>query len=481
METQQIVVGVTFAIYIVAMLGIGVYAYFKTKNLDDYLIGGRNMNFFVTALSACASDMSGWLIMGLPGAVFLGGLSEIWIGIALLLGIILNWQFVAKPLRVQSEELEAITISEYFEKRFKDKTRLLRLITAIVILVFFFIYTISGLVAGGKLFNSVFNVDYTTAVVISGMAVVIYTSVGGFIAVSWTDMVQGLLMLIALVAVPIFAIAGLDDSVSFVQALEAKNNALSFFTNMKGEAITTIALISTFGWGLGYFGMPHILTRFMAIDSVDNIKKAKRTAIIWSAFSLGAAILVGLSGIVAIQGDLTNFDSERVFINLIQMFFHPIPASICLAAILAAIMSTADSQLLVCTSVITEDIYRTFFKRDATEKELVNIGRVAVVVIAALAMIFALDDKSQVMKLVSYAWAGFGAAFGPAILFSLYWKKMTGWGAFAGIVIGAVTVVVWKNISGGIFDMYEIIPAFIFSSIAICLVSRMTQKSLKEA
>ncbi len=462
--TESTIIGISFGIYILFMFGIGIAAYVKTKDLEDYLIGGRKMNYFVTALSACASDMSGWLIMGLPGAIFVAGLYEAWIAVALFIGIALNWQFVAKPLRVQSEKLGAITISEYFEKRFNDRSGTLRLITAVVILVFFFIYTISGLVAGGKLFNSVFGVDYRVAVLVSGLAVVLYTSVGGFIAVSWTDMIQGLLMISALILVPVFALTAGEFSGG------SAASAWSWVEHRgTGDKLTLLTLCSTFGWGLGYFGMPHILTRFMAIDSPDNIRKAKITAILWSLFSLTAAVMVGVSGIAALGDVSADFDSERVFISLIQLFFHPVPASICLAAILAAIMSTADSQLLVCTSVITEDIYRTFFRREATEKELVQVGRIAVLVIAAFAMLFALDQNSKVMDLVSYAWAGFGAAFGPAMLFSLYRTRMSGRAAVAGILVGFTTVILWKNLSGGLFDLYEILPGFIFSSLAILL------------
>ncbi len=460
-----------FALYIIVMLAVGLVAYLRTKSLDDYLLGGRHMNYFVTALSAGASDMSGWLILGLPGAVFAAGLTEVWIGVALLLGVYLNWQFIAAPLRVKSEELGAITISEYFERRFEDKTRALRLLTAIVILVFFFIYTISGLVAGGKLFNSVFGINYATAVIIAGLTIVIYTSVGGFIAVSWTDVIQGILMLIALLAVPVIA---------FTQSPNALENlssagALSFTKSISGKGLTTIGMISTFGWGLGYFGMPHILTRFMAIDSVKNIPKARLTAMVWTAISLLMALVVGLAGIAYFNVD-GAVDHEKVFINLIQALLHPVPASLFLAAILAAIMSTADSQLLVCTSVVTEDLYRTFLRRDATEKELVTVGRLAVVIIAGGAILFALNPDSKVMDLVSYAWAGFGAAFGPAMILSLYWKKMTGAAAIAGMFIGGAVVVVWKPLSGGIFDIYEIVPGFFLSLLAIWIVTKLTSK-----
>ena len=468
--SEEFIVGLLFCIYIAGMIGIGWLGYLRTSTLGDYLLGGRKMGAFVTALSAGASDMSGWLLMGLPGAVFAAGISEIWMGVGLLSGSYLCWLIVAAPLRRASEELGALTISDYFEFRFKDKSRVLRLLTAAFILFFFMIYTTAGLVAGGKLFNSIFSISYPVAVCVGAAAIIIYTMVGGFIAVCWTDVVQGILMALALVAVPILAVingGGVESTWSSV--LENSPNAFKMLGGGTGETLSVISVISSVGWGLGYFGMPHILTRFMAISSVKKIPVARRIALGWSAISIAGSICVGLVGIAAFGGEGLA-DGETVFIALIQRSFHPVFAGICLAAILAAIMSTADSQLLVCTSVITEDIYRTFVKRDASEPELVKVGRMAVLVISLIAAGMALSGARGVMDLVSYAWAGFGAAFGPVLILSLYWKRMHATSAIAGMVAGGITVIGWKYLSGGIFDLYELIPGFFVSAATALLV-----------
>ena len=470
----NVTIGIVFGLYMLAMLGIGWLGFRRTRTLADYLLAGRRLGPFTTALSACASDMSGWLLMGLPGAVFAAGLGQVWIGVGLLVGSYLNWLLVARPLRRRSAELGALTVSDYFERRFEDRSRTLRVLTAAVILVFFMIYTTAGLVAGGKLFQGVFGIDYRLAVLAGTVAIIIYTSIGGFIAVCWTDAVQGMLMIGALVTVPWLAVQAAGGWSGWVGALRAAApNALHPFGH-GAQRLTTLDLVSTLGWGLGYFGMPHIIIRFMAIDSEAHIPRARRIALAWTALSLAAAVFVGLCG-VARFGAGGIPDAEKVFIRLIQALFHPVPAGICLAAILAAIMSTADSQLLVCTSVITEDIYRTFLKRDATEPELVRVGRLSVVVIAGVACALALSPDTGVMALVSYAWAGFGAAFGPAILLSLYWRRMTAAAAVAGILGGGLTVVIWKHLAGGIFDLYEIFPGFAVSAALIAIVSLKTR------
>ena len=465
-----ITIAIVFVLYILGMLAIGYAGFRRTKTLTDYLLAGRRLGPLVAALSACASDMSGWLLMGLPGAVFVAGLGEIWIGIGLVVGSYLNWLLVAGPLRRESARLGALTISDYFEKRFDSRKRSLRLITAAVILVFFMIYTTAGLVAGGKLFQGVFGLDYRIAVIVGTLAIIVYTSMGGFIAVCWTDAVQGVLMIAALLLVPFLAIVEAGGCEGWFDRMAAVPLSAFEWFGEGEKRIGPLTLISTLGWGLGYFGMPHIIVRFMAIDSEDHIPRARGVALVWTAASLFAAIAVGFCGLARFgPGGLE--DSEKVFIHLIQALFHPIPAGLCLAAILAAIMSTADSQLLVCTSVITEDIYRSFLKRDATEPELVRVGRVSVVLIAAIACVLAMDPESRVMGLVAYAWAGFGAAFGPAILLSLYWRRMSGAAALAGILGGGVTVVVWRNLKGGIFDLYEIFPGFLISTFLILILS----------
>lgn len=476
------IIAIVFVLYILMMIGVGVYGYSKTKNLDDYLLGGRKMGAFVSALSAGASDMSGWLLMGLPGAIFAAGLGELWIGIGLLIGTYFNWLVIAKPLRVESERLGAMTVSEYFEKRFPVGKTALRLITAVIILVFFILYTASGLVASGKLFETVFGIDYTTAVVIGTLAIIVYISVGGFIAVCWTDAIQGILMIGALVIIPMLAVKVIGGWSEVVTAVNLSNpELLNIWTRTDGSKLSLTSIVSSLGWGLGYMGMPHILVRFMAIESVDRIPRARRIAVVWSGISMLAAISIGIIGIAYFNLDTMEplADKERVFMTMMQTLLSPIPAGICLAAILAAIMSTADSQLLVCTSVITEDIYRSFFRRDATDKELLNIGRFSVVLLAAVALYIALHGGKDVMGLVSYAWAGFGAAFGPAILLSFYYKKISSIGAISGIVIGGVVVIIWKNLSGGIFDLYELVPGFFISLLAIIIISNIIPDNKK--
>jgi sodium/proline symporter len=352
---------------------------------------------------------------------------------------------------------------------------MLRLVTALVTLGFFLLYTTSGLVASGKLFNQVFGIPYTAAVVLGALAILLYTSFGGFIAVCWTDAVQGILMIGALLAVPLVTTikAGGVGAVS-AAVQNTSPHMLDFFQSKTGGAYGLLKIASDMAWGLGYFGMPHILARFMAIESEVKIPSARRIATTWVATSLFMALAVGITGMVALPEPLV--DSETVFISTVKLLFHPVLAGVCLAGVLAAIMSTADSQLLVCTSAITEDFYRTFYRRDATEEKLIWVGRISVVSIAAAAMLLALDKDSEVMGIVSYAWAGFGAAFGPTILLSLYWKRMTQWAALAGILVGGTTIVIWKNLQGGVFDLYELLPGFLASLAAIVIVTLLTRR-----
>jgi sodium/proline symporter len=470
-----VIVGM-FLLYIVGMFAIGIIAYKRTNDLSDYLLGGRRLGAFVTALSAGASDMSGWLLLGLPGYAYACGYEASWLAIGLYVGTYLNWKLVAAPLRRATEALgDSLTLSDYLENRFADGTRLLRVVSAVFILIFFLFYTASGLVAGGKLFTSVFGLPYQWAVVLGVLAIILYTSVGGFIAVCWTDAVQGVLMLLALLAVPGVAIARLGGWAQTTAAMEQVSpNMLTFFTGMDGKPLTAIAIISLLGWGLGYCGQPHILTRFMAISSDKELPKARRIAMVWVGFSLLAALVIGMVGVASLPETLKGADSEKVFIVLVESMFHPVPAGVCLAAIMAAIMSTADSQLLVCTSVITEDFYKTFFRRDASQGELIWVSRVSVVVIAGCALLLALNPNNKVLDLVAYAWAGFGAAFGPTLVLSLYWKRMTRSAALAGIISGGLTVIVWKQLSGGIFDLYEIVPGFLLSALIIVVVTLLT-------
>lgn len=470
-------VAITFFLYLALMLWIGLWAYKKTNNLSDYILGGRSLGPWPSALSAGASDMSGWLLLGMPGYAYVAGWEASWLGLGLLLGTYLNWLIVAPRLRTYSQLAgDSLTLPQYFSNRFNDKIAI-RAISAFFILLFFLFYTSSGLVAGGKLFESVFGMDYTIAVTVGTLAIVSYTFVGGFLAVSWTDLVQGLLMAAALILVPVAAFMQLGDMPSAI--LSAANpELLDPFTKASGETLGWISIVSLLAWGLGYFGQPHILARFKAIRSKDDIKAARRIAVTWTLIGLLGAFFVGIAGIGYFETPLA--DSETVFIALVQALFHPLVAGILLAAILAAIMSTADSQLLVSSAALTEDFYKSLFNKNASAESLVKISRMAVVGIAIVAWLLALDPDSSVLGLVSYAWAGFGAAFGPAIILSLFWSRMNRQGCLAGILVGGITVVVWKQLTGGIFDIYEIVPGFILASIAIIVVSLMTSEPEQE-
>ncbi|UUS56211.1 MULTISPECIES: sodium/proline symporter PutP [unclassified Acinetobacter] len=464
---------VTFIFYILAMLAIGLYAYKATHNFDEYILGGRSLGSVVTALSAGASDMSGWLLMGLPGAIYLSGLSEAWIAIGLIIGAWLNWLIVAGRLRVHTEyQNNALTLPDYFTSRFADRKKILRIISAVVILVFFAIYCASGMVAGARLFESLFGWNYTTALWIGAIATISYVCIGGFLAISWTDTFQAGLMIFALLITPIIAYLALgDNSQNLAAILEtARPQASNLF-----EGLSTVAILSSMAWGLGYFGQPHILVRFMAADSVKTIPNARRIGMTWMILCLGGAVAAGYIGIAYFQvhselASVVNANPETVFMELTKILFNPWIAGIILAAILAAVMSTLSCQLLVCSTTLTEDLYKGFIRKNASQKELVWIGRAMVLAIAVFAITFAMNPASKVLGLVAYAWAGFGAAFGPLIILSLLWKRMTLNGAIIGMIVGAVTVIVWKNYLGHL-GLYEIIPGFIFSAISIVVVS----------
>ena len=480
MDERQWMIGLTFLLYLALMLGIGYVAWRRTTNLSDFVLGGRRLGSWVAALSASASDMSGWLLLGLPGYAYLSGMESIWLAVGLLLGTWLNWRIVAARLRVYSERAgNALTLPEYLSNRFEDKSGLIRIVSALFILLFFLFYTSSGLVAGGKLFESVFGLPYIWAVAAGTLTIILYTAFGGFLAVSWTDLVQGLLMAAALVAVPLMLLGDFASSSSLIAEMAKTNaNLLDPLTDKDGEALGWVAIVSLLAWGLGYFGQPHILARFKAVESVELIPRARRIAVTWVALTLTAACLVGMAGIGYFETPLV--DSEKVFIHLVDALFHPLVAGICLAAILAAIMSTADSQLLVASSAFTGDLYKTLIRRQVTDRELVIVGRVAVLAIALAAFILAMNPQSKVLDLVAYAWAGFGAAFGPAVILSLYWPAMTRQGALSGIIAGGVIVVVWKQLEGGIFELYEIVPGILASVAAIVLVSLMSRSDRVE-
>lgn len=482
MFSQSAGILISFAGYLLIMMGIGVYYYKQTSNINDYVLGDRSLNSWVTALSAQASDMSGWLLMGLPGYAFVSGMESIWIAIGLATGTYVNWKIVATRLRKYTEiSGDSITISSFLENRFRDDSKTLRLISAVVILVFFTIYTSAGLVAGGKLFSTVFNMNYITALTIGTLVIISYTFLGGFLAVCWTDFFQGILMLLALIIVPFSAVKNMGGVSSTIESLKLLEvNFLNPILSSSSTTISAISMISLLAWGLGYFGQPHILSRFMAISSHKEIKKARSIAMVWVAISLFAAVIIGLVGRVLLDGTLSMADSETVFMVLVNSMFTPIVAGVLLAAILAAVMSTADSQLLVTSSALAEDFYSVLINKNASQKQLLNVSRISVVAVAFVAYVLALNPNSSVLDLVSYAWAGFGASFGPVIILSLFWRDMTKNGALAGLIAGGVTVVIWKQLSGGIFDLYEIVPAMIVAFISIYVVSKISDRPSKE-
>lgn len=472
MSIYDLGISSSFIAYILLMLGIAWLAWRRTHNLADYILGGRQLGPGTSALSAGASDMSGWLLLGLPGYAYVAGLEAIWIAVGLLLGTWLNWRWVAPRLRQRSYEAnDSLTIPSYLDQHFGGGQRGLRMVSASFILLFFLFYTTAGLVAGGKLFATVFGMDYHLAVMLGALVVVSYTFIGGFLAVSWTDVLQGLMMLGALLLLPVMAWLSLSaGGGNLPSALPP--DLLNPLTRPDGQALGALALLSLLGWGLGYFGQPHILARFQAIRSVDDVPLARRIAVSWTGLSLAGSIAVGVLAIGWFATPLD--DSERVFMHLVEALFHPWVAGVLLAAILAAIMSTADSQLLVSAAALSEDLYHPL-RPNAPPQQLMWVGRLAVVAIALTATVLALDEDSQVLALVAYAWAGFGATFGPVLLCCLFWQGVTARGALAGMLVGGSTVVIWAQLSGGpgqLFDLYEIIPGFVLALLTILVASR---------
>lgn len=468
---------ITFIIYILIMITIGFIAYRSTKSIDDYILGGRRLGSVVTALSAGASDMSGWLLMGLPGAIFIFGLSKSWIAIGLIIGAYLNWRFVAGRLRVHTEvNHNALTIPDYLSSRFEDKNNVLRIISAIVILIFFTIYCSAGVVAGAQLFQNTFGISYEKALWVGAAATILYTSIGGFLAVSWTDSIQATLMIFALLLTPIFvllSVGGIDKAISEIAIQKATNLSMV-------DGISIAAILSAVGWGLGYFGQPHILARFMAADSYQVIKNARRISMIWMILCLAGAVAAGFFGIAYFiehpeQAAGVNQNNEWIFIELAKVLFNPWLVGIILSAILAAIMSTLSCQLLVCSSALTEDLYKVFVRPKASQKELVWVSRSMVLAVAVVAILLVQDPNSKVLNLVDYAWSGFGAAFGPVILLSVLWKRITWAGALSGMIVGAVTVLIWQQFFW--FGLSTIIPGFVLATISIIVVSSMTKPS----
>ncbi|MFD2044928.1 sodium/proline symporter PutP [Ornithinibacillus salinisoli] len=482
---------VTFVLYLLIMITIGIITYRMTNTLSDYVLGGRKLNSWVSAFSASASDFSGWLLIGLPGAAYAAGLGtwSLWIAVGLAIGAMINWQFVAKRLRIYTEYTnDSITLPQFFENRFHDNSHLLRVVSAAFILAFFLFYTASGLVAGAKLFQGTFEIDYHMALVVGAIIIVAYTFLGGFLAVSYTDFIQGALMSAALLFTSIYGLfkvggfgelfnklGSIDGSLINAFADTSYDQAAGVLWESAG-AIGAVGIISALAWGLGYFGQPHILARFMAIRSHKEVRKARLISVtLGLVIPLYGALIVGMLGITTFDQALA--DPEQVFIQLVQFIYDPWVAGFLLAAVLAAIMSTVDSQLLVSSSALTEDFYRRYLRKEASQRELVWFGRISVLIIAIIALILAWNESSSVLDLVSYAWAGFGATFGPAILFSLFWRRTSRNGAVAGILVGGLTVFLWPLTGSA---LYEMVPGFILSSLAIVIFSLIGSSPSKE-
>lgn len=454
---------ITFVIYLIFLMGVGVYFYKKTETAEDYVLGGRGMCSWVTALSAQASDMSGWLLMGLPGAVYMTGMSQTWTAIGLTLGTYLNWKILAPKLRVQTEETDTMTLPNFLSKKLKDDTGTIRIFSAIVILFFFTVYSSSGLVAAGKLFASILGIDYKIAVIIGVGTIVFYTFMGGYLACCWTDFFQGTLMFLAILVVPVMAYFTGGGMESIACQAQIRDISLSI---LHGSKIGTMGIISALAWGLGYFGQPHILVRFMSVKNLEELNKARQIAMAWVLISLAGAVAIGITGI-GLFTDISQIggDSEKIFIYMISKLFNPWVGGILLAAILSAIMSTIDSQLLVSASTLSEDFYR-YIKKDATEKQVMWTGRIGIIAISLVATIIAMDTNSHILSMVSYAWAGFGGAFGPAILMTLYCKNLNWRSVFAGMLVGVAVIILWK-ISGLSNYLYEILPAFVMNGLVV--------------
>lgn len=447
-------------IYLLAMLAIGWYSYRRTSDLDDYMLGGRDLPPAVAALSAGASDMSGWLLMGLPGAVYANGLVEGWIAVGLTVGAWVNWKIVAPRLRAYTELAnDSITVPSFLENRLHDRSRSLRIVSGLIILVFFTFYVSSGMVAGGVFFEGSFGMDYRAGMLLVAGVTVAYTLFGGFLAVSLTDFVQGLMMVAALIAVPVFAlvaVGGFGEVATQVREVDPQMMSM-----VRGA--TAIGVISSLAWGLGYFGQPHIIVRFMALRNAQEATAGRRIGIAWMLFSVGGAVATAIVGVAYVHAhpDAAVADPETIYLRLGQLLFHPFVAGFMLAAVLAAIMSTISSQLLVTSSALVEDLYKALTKGDRTDSFFVLMGRLAVLGISLVAAAMAWNKGGTILGLVAFAWAGFGASFGPIVVLSLYWRKLTTVGAFAGMVTGAIVVWIWGSIDGGIFDLYEILPGFV--------------------
>lgn len=490
MTTAQVLILLAIVVYLLFMLWIGWICSKKNESVDDFYLGGRKLGPFVTAMSAEASDMSSWLLMGLPGVAYLTGLAEAsWTAIGLVVGTYLNWLIVAKRIRRYSHRLDAITVPQFFSKRWGDDRRLLSAIAALVIIIFFIPYTASGFSACGKLFSTLFGVDYLIAMLLSAAVIVLYTVMGGFLAASFTDLIQSIIMTVALVVVLGFGVTQAGGVAAVAENARSLTDYLSVFrihdpATGGSHPYSLLTICSLLAWGLGYFGMPHILVRFMAIEEEKKLKLSRRVASSWVVISMGVAITIGLVGnAMTSAGALEQLaDSETIIVRIASLIsqFGVLPAllaGVILAGILAATMSTADSQLLAASSSISQDLGNDFLRCDFSGKRGMLVARTVMLGISLIAAFLARDPDSSVFRVVSFAWAGFGAAFGPVMLMALFWKRSNKWGALAGMLTGGIMVFVWKFLIaplGGVWAIYELLPAFLCALAAIVVVSLLT-------
>lgn len=500
MTTANIVISIVMVVYLIAVVAIGFRFTGKNKTTGDFYLGGRKLGPLVTAMSAEASDMSSWLLMGLPGVAYLTGVADAaWTAIGLAIGTYVNWLIVAKRIRRYSHKAgNAITLPDFFSNRYRDNSRILMCISALIIIIFFIPYTASGFSACGKLFASLFGVDYLPAMIVSAIVIVVYTTLGGFLAASTTDFIQSIVMTIAIVVVLGFGVSvsgGVDEIISNAQALPGYLSFTNIFDLETNSSVSYgfITIVSTMAWGLGYFGMPHILLRFMAIEDDKKLKLSRRVASVWVVISLTVAILIGIVGLTMSKiGEIdtltTSAEAETVLVKIAQLIsshgvLAAIVAGVILAGILAATMSTADSQLLAASSSVSQNLLNGVFKLNVSQKEAMVIARICVVAISVIGVLIASDPNSSVFGIVSFAWAGFGATFGPVVLFALFWRRSNRWGALAGMISGGVMVFVWKYLvrpMGGVWNIYELLPAFIVACIFIVVVSLITPAPSEE-
>lgn len=463
-----------FIAYFAVLLTIGLVSHHKQRSDADFIMGSRSLNFWVTALSAHASDMSSWLFMAFPAAIFIGGMSQAWIALGLLVGMFLNWQLVAKKLRMQTEKYDSYTLSTFFERRFKDTSGVLRVLTAVIAVFFLTSYVSAGLIAMGGIFESIFGINFYVGLTVASVVILIYTFVGGFITVAWTDLFQALFLICMIVLVPAVAYTTLDHgTASILSTAAAKNISLQMLPDLSWASVVGIVFL-ILSWGLGYFGQPHIVTKFMGINDAENMNKSKYVGMTWQLIALSAAVCVGLVGIAYFSNGLAN--PELVFVEMVKSLFHPLMAGFVLCGVLAASLSTMDSQILVAASVLSEDLYKCLIRKKASSKELLAITRLGVVLISVISLFLALNKNSTILEAVLYAWSGLGSAFGPLVLMSLYSTRTNRYGAIAGVLTGGLIAGMWGSVNGYLTDLTipAMIPGFFISLLSIYIVSRLT-------